>query len=862
MSLSHENPLAGHLGINKMYWKIRQQFYWPKMKTQISQYIKTCHTCQMIGKPNQKIPIAPLLPIPAFGEPFSRIIIDCVGPLPKSKSGNQYLLTIMCASTRFPEAIPLRNIKSPQISKALIKFFTVFGLPKSLQSDQGSNFLSKNFQQILQQLDIKHQVSSAYHPESQGALERFHQTFKTMMKTYCFENQKDWDQGVHLLLFAIRESVQESLGFSPNELIFGHQVRGPLLLLKETWLPDEIAQDNVLGYVQKFKSKLIKAREMAAKNLKESQGQMKTWYDQDAVNRSFQPGEKVLVLFPLAGQTFHARYSGPFEVQRKVNDRNYVIKTTGRRKATQLCHINMLKKYFDKEQAEMTTVPIGINCPVDSLENMAKSDNIKTNIAEDFKIKLQNSNVLSDLNSKVNHLLPDQQKDLIHLIEQFPDLFRDVPLQTHTTTHDVDVGDASPIKQHPYRLSPIKANIMKKEIQSMLDNNIIKTSMSDWSSPCLLVPKKDGSYRFCTDYRKVNQVSKSDSFPIPRISDCIDHIGDAKYVSTFDMLKGYYQVPLTPRAQEISAFVTPTGLYQYTVMPFGMKNAPATFQRMINHLIQNLDGCDGYIDDVVIYSETWEQHIHRITKFFEKMSEARLTINLVKSNFGQATVTYLGYVVGQGRIKPVSAKIDTIVEFPIPTNRKQLMRFLGMAGFYRKFCLNFSDIVACLTSLTSKKVKFIWTAQCQIAFNQIKAVLQSAPVLISPDYEKPFTLIVDASELGAGGVVTQSDSQNIEHPVGYFSKKFLKHQKNYSTVEKETLALLLALTHFDVYLGSTPFTIKVYTDHNLLTFIHRMKNKNQRLLRWSLALQEYDLLIKHIAGRDNVVADTLSRCLE
>ena len=172
----------------------------------------------------------------------------------------------------------------------------------------------------------------------------------------------------------------------------------------------------------------------------------------------------------------------------KVDDRNYVIKTVGRRKETQLCHINMLKKYFDKEQAEMTTVPIGINCPVESLENMAKSDNIKTNVAEDFKIKLQNSNVLNDLDSKVNHLLPDQQKDLIHLIEQFPDLFRDIPLQTHTTTHDVDVGDASPIKQHPYR--PIKADIMNKEIQIMLENKIIEPSMSNWSSPCLLVPQK------------------------------------------------------------------------------------------------------------------------------------------------------------------------------------------------------------------------------------------------------------------------------------------------------------------------------------------------------------------------------------
>ena len=169
----------------------------------------------MVGKPNQTIPKAHLEPIPAFDEPFSRIIIDCVGPLPKTKSGHEYLLTIMCASTRFPEAIPLRNIKTKNIVKALVKFFTFVGLPKSVQSDQGSNFMSGIFQQVMHELGITQYKSSPYHPESQGALERFHQTLKNMIRSYCFDTEKDWDEGIHLLLFAVRESVQESLGFSP-----------------------------------------------------------------------------------------------------------------------------------------------------------------------------------------------------------------------------------------------------------------------------------------------------------------------------------------------------------------------------------------------------------------------------------------------------------------------------------------------------------------------------------------------------------------------------------------------------------------------------------------------------------------------
>ena len=236
LSIAHESPMSGHLGINKTYHKIINHFYWPGLKSDVSKYCKTCHTCQMVGKPNQTIPKAKLQPIPAFDEPFSRILIDCVGPLPRTKSGNEYLLTIMCTSTRFPEAIPLRNIKTKSIVKALIKFFTFVGLPKSVQSDQGSNFMSGIFQQVMHELGIKQYRSSAYHPESQGALERFHQTLKNMIRSYCFDTEKDWDEGIHLLLFAVRESVQESLSFSPFELVFGHSVRGPLKLLKEKFL--------------------------------------------------------------------------------------------------------------------------------------------------------------------------------------------------------------------------------------------------------------------------------------------------------------------------------------------------------------------------------------------------------------------------------------------------------------------------------------------------------------------------------------------------------------------------------------------------------------------------------------------------
>ena len=645
---------------------------------------------------------------------------------------------------------------------------------------------------------------------------------------------------------------------------------GPLLLLKEKWLDEDPEKISVLKYVATFKDRLFRAGQMAKRNLQESQSKMKVWYDRKAKSRCFEPGDRVLVLFPVVGNPLQAKYSGPYKVVKKISDTNYLVKTPDRRKETQVCHINMLKAYHEKPKPELVTLNnrLGLESPTHSKDCVGqvaeKEEDTESEVRlenDQQPIKLQNSQILNDLGTKLSHLPLVQRKELAEVITQYREVFPDVPSKTNLIEHDVDVGDSAPIKQHPYRVSPMKKELLDKEVQYILKNDIIEESQSNWSSPCILVPKHDGGFRFCTDFRKVNDKTKSDSFPIPRIADCIDQIGKAKFVSTFDMLKGYWQVPLTQRAREISAFVTPSGLYQYKVMPFGMKNAPAKFQRMVNKLVRDIDGCEGYIDDVVIFSDNWSDHIRQIERFFQIMREAKLTINLMKSEFGKATVKYLGHIVGQGQVRPLDTKIQTIVKYPIPTSRRELARFLGMAGYYRSFCLNFSDIAAPLTNLLSKKVKFVWTDDCQLAFDKVKLLLQKSPVLKSPDYEKPFKLIIDSSDVGTGSVLVQEASDGLDHPVSYFSKKFLKYQKNYSVVEKETLGLVLALEHFDVYLGSTPFKIKVYTDHNPLTFLKTMKNKNQRLVRWSLALQEYNLDIQHIPGSANEVADALSRCI-
>ena len=358
---------------------------------------------------------------------------------------------------------------------------------------------------------------------------------------------------------------------------------------------------------------------------------------QKARTRTFRPGDQVLVLLPIHGSPLQARYCGPYTVEKRTSEVDYVISTPDRRKLKQLCHINMLKPYHGKDgptscRTVTNTATVSSHPPNNEIDPSPVEKGMK----------LHNSDILAKISDKLNHLPENENAVIKQLVEEFSDLFPDVPGRTTATCHDVDVGDTRPIKQHPYRVNPAKLTALRHEVEYMLRNGIIEESQSQWSSPCVLVPKPDGTFRFCTDFRRVNAVTRSDSFPIPRVDDCIDQIGHSQYISKFDLLKGYWQVPLTEQAKEVSTFVTPDGLYQYTVMPFGMKNAPATYQRMINKVTSGLKGCGAYIDDLVIYSDNWEQHLVQLSDLLFRLRDAKLTVNLVKSEFCHAHVVFLG----------------------------------------------------------------------------------------------------------------------------------------------------------------------------------------------------------------------------
>jgi len=400
---------------------------------------------------------------------------------------------------------------------------------------------------------------------------------------------------------------------------------------------------------------------------------------------------------------------------------------------------------------------------------------------------------------------------------------------------------------------------VKEEIATLKEQGIVEDAPSDttWAAPIVVVKKADGGWRLCTDFRKLNSVTEPDPFPLPRIDDLLDKVGKAKYLTKLDMAKGYHQVRCDDESVPMTGFVTPFGFFRWRYMPFGLRNAPATFSRLVCKLVCGCESfCLVYLDDVLIFSNSWSDHMKHLRIIFERVRNAGLTLKRSKCEFAAAELDYLGHHIGLGQVSPREQKVRALVDFPRPTNRKGVQRFLGLAGYFRRFIPHYSEATCPLTELLKKNSKFVWSERCEQAFLDIKSRLASRPILRPPNYDLPFVMAVDASDVAVGACLFQV-VDDLEHPICYLSRKLNKHQRNYSTVEKEAFGLLFATRALSVYFGSSPVT--VYTDHSPLQFLQRMSNYNQKLLRWNLELQEYNLTIKHRSGRDNILPDLLSR---
>ena len=463
---------------------------------------------------------------------------------------------------------------------------------------------------------------------------------------------------------------------------------------------------------------------------------------------------------------------------------------------------------------------------------------------------------------KNRHILTSgEENKLESIINIFPSFAREGLGKTNLTSHVIDVGTAKPVKQRHYSVSPAVQADLDAEIDRMLSLGVIEVSVdSPWSSPVTLVKKANGKVRLCLDARKLNEVTVKDAYPLPIIDGLISRLEKTRFISSVDLKDAFWQIPLDKDSRAKTAFTVPgRPLYQFTVMPFGLSNAPQRMCRLMHRVIPHdlHDRLFVYLDDLLIISATLEEHFFLLEKVAQLLRHANLTINVEKSKFVMKEIKYLGYIVGDGCLKVDSSKVEAIGDFRVPQTKKQVRRFIGMTGWYRRFIKNYSTIAAPLMGLTSKNKKWLWNDECQKAFDDLKLALTEAPVLKNPDFGKPFFIQCDASKTGIGSVLFQISEEGEENPIAYTSKKLNAAQRNYSITELECYAAVHSVKIFRPYIEGYRFTI--LTDHASLKWLMEHRDLTGRLARWSLKLQAFDFTIEHRKGSQNVVPDALSR---
>lgn len=471
-----------------------------------------------------------------------------------------------------------------------------------------------------------------------------------------------------------------------------------------------------------------------------------------------------------------------------------------------------------------------------------------------------------EFRSKLEHLPEEAQNCILRVLRKYSVLFEEPGPEgcTLPVYHRIYTNEEVPITKRPYRVPHYQKGKVAEHLRDMLDREIIAPSSSPWSAPVILVPKKSNGgevrYRFCTDFRGLNQITKTDAYPLPLIVETLETLGRSRFFSTLDLASGYHQIPIWPGDCEKTAFSTLGGHYEYRKMAFGLVNAPATFQRLMDHLLAELKGeeCLVYLDDIVIFSATIGEHGARLDRVLTRLQNANLKVNLSKCSFAQEEVKYLGHVVSAEGLKPDPEKIKAVRDYPVPKSVKELKSFLGLAGYYRRFIPRFADTAKPLTSLLKQEAPYSWGLEQERAFEALRKALCADSLLIYPDFKDPFILATDASGVALGAILSQVRDGK-ERPIAYVSRQLNAAERNYSTTERELLAVVWATAQFRCYLLGRTFTLQ--TDHSALKWMLRLKDPSARLTRWALRLAEFSYEVVHRPGLKHQHADALSRAV-
>ena len=452
-----------------------------------------------------------------------------------------------------------------------------------------------------------------------------------------------------------------------------------------------------------------------------------------------------------------------------------------------------------------------------------------------------------------------QQEQLKELLDKYKKVLDKEPGLTKLVEFEINTGDASPVYQRPYNTPEALRKSVDAEIDWLISTGYIVPSSSPWASPMVTVRKADGSVRLCVDFRKINSLTRQTPFYMPRVEEVLEGVDQAAFISKLDLSKGYYQVQLTRAAMPKTAFTSNRGRYKFTRMPFGFKNAPACFQELIQRVLAGQrDYATAYMDDVVVFSTSWEDHLVHVESVLKPLQSAGLTAKPAKCRWGGRAVEFLGHFIGAGTMSIPTHKTEALSTYERPKTKRGLRAFIGAISFYRRYIAQLASQTVVLTPLTSKQAPqwIEWTAEGEQAFSNICDFFCSTSVLCIPVSGDVYFIVTDASGRGIGGVL-QVLRDDLWQPAAYYSRQLRGAEHRYSTTELEALALVETIQHFGYYLYGRPFT--AFTDHKPLEQLMTSTRLNPRLARTSFKLQHWLLTVTYLPGELNTLTDALFR---
>lgn len=847
LALAHESVFGAHMGVRKTSERIRYSFYWPSMSHDIKEFCKSCENCQL-RSPDKVSDRAPITPVLRPELPFEVVNVDVIGPIePSSGRGHKYVLTIIDQHSRWPEAVPMRSLTAKSACEALLQVFSRTGIPNVIASDQGTNFTSALTQEFSRRIGASPRFSCPGYAASNGLVERWNKVLKQMLHHVIREDPRDWDRQIPFLLFAYREVPNCTTGVSPFRLLYGREARGPLAILKSTWageipLPLNMTKSAV-EYLQDLKTRMETAAEQAALTAQDKQRAYTEYYNRRSSVRNFAIGDQVFLLIPDSANKIYARWTGPGEIIQFCPPHSYKVKLPEGN--IRQIHVNKIRKFHPRVNA------VGVIFEheeefgeVHPTPRFTKNGNIGEVIAD----------------QRLDHLVESQQEQIRKLLWSHRSLLDRNVRVAHVGEHKIRlIPNHTRKKPYVYRIPEALKSKVDEQIEELLSLGLIEESFAEIAHPVVCVNKKDGTIRLCVDYRSLNSATVAEDFPMEEAAQLVNHIGKAKVITTLDLLKGYWAIPMASDSRDLTSFKTHRGEYRFKVMPFGLKNAAATFQREMNKALSKYrDFSRAYIDDIAVFSDNWEVHLQHLDIIFTKLEELGFTVNLNKCSFAKHEIRFLGHIIGSGKHRTDPEKVQAISRLPRPTTKKQLRSLLGLCNYYREYIPKYSELVFPLTELTKKKEPdtLLWTEIHDKVFHQLKTSLMDATALHTPVLGQTFTIETDASQIGISACLSQIfDGKKC--PISFASQKLTPTQQAWSTIEREAYAVVWGLKKFETWIFGAD--IELHTDHNPLTFLTKCAPQSARLQRWAIALQKYNINVKHCPGSQLNNADALSR---